>query len=87
MGQRNDIRRLVSNQQSTLAERVARISAIFSGFEILDLDRQTHKEALISRLNQNEFVGAGIERYESGYVELEYGSTVSPLALIPRRSG
>ena len=84
MGQRVGIREVVWREQAGWADRLQRISTIATDFQFLDLGRGAHIEALNDRLNQNYFVGVGVLRHRTGAVDLEYGATVSPLALVPR---
>ena len=84
MGQREEIRKIVWNEDAGIAERVSRVSTIVTGFEFLDLNSYKHRSALASRLNQNFLVGAGVKRHIDGMNELVYGDTVPWWALIPR---
>lgn len=84
MGQRTGIRDAVWREHATLGDRLERISAIVTNFQVLDLGNTSQQRALTDRLNQNLFVGLGVERHRAGLVDLYYGSTVAPLALIPR---
>jgi len=84
MGERTGIRDVVWRQQATLEERLDRIGNMVTEFRIIDLNDPRHLKALNDRLNQNYFVGAGVQRHATGSVDFTYGGTVSPLALIPR---
>lgn len=84
MGQRQDIRKVVWNQDTSIAQRVSTITGIVTNFEFLNLDSYDHRYALFSRLNQNLFVGVGAKRHMDGLSEFVYGDTVPWWALIPR---
>jgi hypothetical protein len=84
IGERSAIRDAVWARQSGFGERFDRVAGIVSTLELLDLDNPQHAWALNSRLNQNELVGVGVLRHRAGVVDLLYGATVQPWALIPR---
>jgi hypothetical protein len=84
MGERISIREAVWRDQAGWTDRLESISNIVTNFQMLDLGRAADIEALNSRLNQNYFVGLGVLRHQAGVFKLEYGATVSPLALVPR---
>jgi hypothetical protein len=84
MGERGGIRDVVSEERSTMLDRLERASALVTKFQLLDLDSPTHVTALDNRLNQNSFVGAGIISHEDGGMPFAYGATIPLWALIPR---
>jgi hypothetical protein len=84
MGQRGGIRELVWYEQASLFDRLDRVSAIVTDFQLLDLESAKHVAALDDRLNQNILVGVAVGRIESGWAEFAYGATVPLWALIPR---
>jgi hypothetical protein len=81
---RKSIRDAVWVQQSAFDVRVERISKIVEGLEPYDFNNPRHVHLIDSRLNQNYLVGRAIERHQAGLVRHFNGSTVQPLALIPR---
>lgn len=84
MGQRNGIREVVWDEQTSLLDRLDRVSALATQFELLDLASPTQVAAIDGRLNQNWLVGAGVMRHEAGWSKFAYGATVPVWALIPR---
>lgn len=84
MGQRNEIREAIWYEQSSLFDRIDRVSRIVTEFQMLDLDNPVHVDAIDGRLNQNSLVGTAIARHEGGLSEFAYGATVPWWALIPR---
>lgn len=84
LGERNEIRDAVWTRQASFTDRFDRIAGILDHFEILNLDEPRHAYALNARLNQNALVGVGMLRHQAGVVDLLYGATVQPWALIPR---
>ena len=84
MGQREGIRDIIWYQNADVVVRFDRVSTIFTEFQLLDLNLYEHTNALDGRLNQNKLVGAGVERYQEGQVNLSYGRTVPLWTLIPR---
>jgi hypothetical protein len=84
MGQRADIRELAWEQHAGLLDRLDRVSAIVTEFELLDLESPKHLTTLDSRLNQNGLVGAAVMYIEDGGASFAYGATVPIWALIPR---
>jgi hypothetical protein len=84
MGQRNGIREVVWQEQSSLLDRFDRLSAIITDFELLDLTSPDQVAALDGRLNQNVLVGAAVQYHDSGAATFAYGGTIPPWALIPR---
>jgi hypothetical protein len=84
MGQRTGIRDVVWVQNAGLFDRLERVGAIATDFQLLDVDDSKHASALLGRLNQNYLVGAGIIRHEAGGSSFVYGDTIPWWALIPR---
>jgi hypothetical protein len=84
MGQRGDIREAFWYEQTGMFDRLDRVSALITNFQLLDLGSPTHVAALDGRLNQNWLVGAAVIYHESGGAAFAYGGTVPPWALIPR---
>ena len=84
MGQRTGIREVVWQEQSGLLDRLDRVSAIITEFELLDLTSPDTGAALDGRLNQNVLVGAAVIYHEDGAAPFAYGATIPPWALIPR---
>jgi hypothetical protein len=82
--QRTDIRKLIWYEDSSMFQRVDKISGLVTDFQLLDLSNGDHLDALDQRLNQNMLVGLGVSRYQRGEAELSYGGTVPLWALIPR---
>jgi hypothetical protein len=81
---RVDIREVVWDQNTTLVERLDKVSTLYTNFQLLDLSNGRHLMALDDRLNQNWLVGIGVMRHREHGVELLYGATVPLWALIPR---
>src|SRR5206468_2294765 len=81
MGQRAAIREVVWQEQAGMLERLDRVSAIVTDFQLLDLASPTHVAALDGRLNQNSLVGAAVIYHEGGAAPFAYGATVPPWAL------
>lgn len=84
MQQRNEIRNVVWNSQTSTLERLERVSTIVTDFHFLDLASAKDREWLDMRLNQNFLVGAGVRNHQNGIVDLAYGETIPWWALIPR---
>ncbi|HEV2551868.1 MAG TPA: hypothetical protein VGU20_31445 [Stellaceae bacterium] len=84
MGQRTGIRDIVWRENSTLVDRIDRVSTIITQFQLIDFESQAHMAAIDDRLNQNFLVGLAIGRHESGWSDFAYGATVPIWALIPR---
>jgi hypothetical protein len=84
MGERTGIREVVWEEQSSILNRLERVSTIVTQFELLDLASPTHVAALDERLNQNSLVGAVVAYHEDGFAPFAYGATVPLWALIPR---
>jgi hypothetical protein len=82
--QREEIRGVTWNPNTSLIERLDRVSALITDFQLLDLSDEKHLNALDERLNQNYLVGMGVMRHRDGGAELLYGATVPLWALIPR---
>jgi hypothetical protein len=60
-----------------------RMITTFSNFEIIDFSKQSHLEAIDSRLNQNGLVGQAVERINSGQSVYALGETFLQAALAP----
>ena len=84
MGERTGIRDLVWNENAGVAERLDRISQIFTRFQPLDVTNTEHVKALVERLDQNMLVGQGIDRHDSGESPFLYGNSVPWWTLVPR---
>jgi hypothetical protein len=84
MSWRSDYRAFVQTERTNLSERLDRVWAMITEFQLFDLGSPTHLAALDDRLNQNWLVGAGIIYHESGGAAFAYGGTVPPWAFIPR---
>lgn len=70
--------------QPGLSDRFAQFSSLLDRFQLLDFSSPLVSLAVDARLNQNNLVGQGVERYLAGAVDLAYGSTIQLWALIPR---
>jgi hypothetical protein len=84
MGQRAGIRELVWEERASLLDRLDRVSAIFTEFQLLDLASSSHSETLDVRLNQNSLVGAAVKYHDEGSAPFAYGTTIPIWMLIPR---
>jgi hypothetical protein len=84
MDQRPAIRESVWEERASLSQRAERAMMIITEFRPLDLQGWLDRSQLDGRLNFNEYLGIGVQRYENGQFELEYGGTIDPTALIPR---
>jgi hypothetical protein len=84
MGERTGIREVVWEEQASIGDRLERISAIVTEFQLLDLGLPAHMTALNDRLNQNSLVGAAITYHQSGAADFAFGGTIPPWGLIPR---
>ena len=84
MGQRAGIRELVWKEQAGMVDRIDRVSALVTEFQLLDLASPTHVAAIDKRLNQNWLVGAAVMYHEDGWAAFAYGATVPLSGLIPR---
>jgi hypothetical protein len=84
MGQRAGIRELVWEEHASILDRLDRVSAIFTEFQLLDLASSAHAEMLDLRLNQNALVGAAVIYHEQGSAPFAYGNTIPIWMLIPR---
>jgi len=82
--QRKDIRISIETQGAGLGDRFEKIYRIAENFEVYSFNNGRHVFQIDRRLNQNFLVGLAIQRHEAGVIDLFHGSTVSPLALIPR---
>jgi hypothetical protein len=81
---RGDIRAVVWNENTSMFERLEKVSRLYTDFQFLDLSNADHQFVLDGRLNQNWLVGEGIMRHREDAVGLLYGATVPLWALIPR---
>jgi hypothetical protein len=84
MGERWGIREVVWEEQSSILDRLERVSTIVTQFQLLDLASPRHVAAIDERLNQNFLVGAAVNYHEDGFAPFAYGATVPLWALIPR---
>jgi hypothetical protein len=84
LGQRAAIRETVWYEQSGILDRLDRVSALVTDFQLLDLASPEQITALDDRLNQNALVGAAVMYHEDGWAPFAYGATVPLWALIPR---
>jgi ABC-type multidrug transport system fused ATPase/permease subunit len=86
MAARTDIREVVWDEQSTIADRIQRVEYVFRNFEWLDTSNWAHRRAIEDRLNQNWLIGAAVENLETGVVAYASGATVGNviIGLIPR---
>lgn len=82
---RNDIRSVVWGSQS-IERRVESMVQMVASFEFLDVAEQSHLEIMDLRLNQNDLVGKGVVRLESGRVDYGEGYSlwVAATSWIPR---
>jgi hypothetical protein len=83
MGERAGIREVVG-EKSGIVDRLDRVSAIVTDFQLLDLSSPDQVEALDSRLNQNWLVGAAVMFHEDGSAAFAHGATIPVWAFIPR---
>lgn len=60
------------------------VSEMAKSFEWLDVENPRHAEPLLTRLNESQLIGLGVQRYSSGAVELLGGASVPLWALVPR---
>jgi hypothetical protein len=81
---RDEIRAVVWNENTSMFERLEKVSRLYTDFQFLDPSNADHQFVLDARLNQNWLVGEGIMRHSENLVELLYGATVPAWALIPR---
>jgi hypothetical protein len=82
--QREDIRGVVWDENTSIMQRLDKVSMLVADFQLLDLSNERQLHALDERLNQNYLVGMGVMRHREGGAELWYGATVPVWALIPR---
>lgn len=80
---RDNIRGLIS-LNAGLFDRLSAIEAIFSNFQVLNLNSPLLVLAVNARLNQNYLVGYGALRHMLERGPLAYGGTVQLWTLIPR---
>ena len=81
---RDEIRQVVWDQNTSVVERLDKVTKLYTNFEFLDLSNVWHQHELDVRLNQNYLVGLGVMRHRENVVELSYGATVPVWVLIPR---
>lgn len=60
------------------------VVGMISNLEPLDINRSDHVSMLLTRLNESTLVGAGVDNYNSGFVDLVHGATVPIWAFVPR---
>jgi hypothetical protein len=86
MAARAEIREVVWNEQSTIADRIERVEYVFRNFEWLDTSNWEHRKAIEDRLNQNWLIGVAVENLEASVVAYASGATVGNviIGLIPR---
>jgi len=84
MGQRGMIREVEWQEHGGMLDRLDRVSAIVTDFQLLDLASPEQAITLDGRLNQNALVGAAVIYHEDGSAPFAYGATVPLWALIPR---
>ena len=84
LGGRNEIREAVWKEKAGYAERIGRVVDTATSFKFYDWNDRLQLHDIDARLNQNYFVGLGIERHERGRIDLLYGGSVEWWALIPR---
>jgi hypothetical protein len=60
------------------------VVGMISNLEPLDINRSDHVSMLLARLNESTLVGAGVDNYNSGFVDLVHGATVPVWAFVPR---
>jgi hypothetical protein len=81
---RNDIRIVTWDTNTSLIQRLDKVSTLITDFQLLDLSNEGDLDALDQRLNQNYLVGVGVMLHRKGSAELLYGSTVPLWIIIPR---
>lgn len=79
---RGEIRATVWGGQGVEA-KYERMISTFSKFEIIDFSKQSHLEAIDTRLNQNGLVGEAVEYISSGQASYALGETFLQAALAP----
>ena len=84
LGGRNAIREAAWYSESGYAERIGRVIDTVASFRFYDWNDPIQVHNIDWRLNQNYFVGLGIERHERGRIDLLYGGSVEWWAFIPR---
>jgi hypothetical protein len=81
---RNAIREAAWSQNAGYGERIGRIVDTVASFKFYDWNDRVQVRYVDIRMNQNYFVGLGIERHERGQIDLLYGGSVEWWAFIPR---
>jgi hypothetical protein len=84
LGGRNAIREAAWNEEAGYAERIGRVFNTATSFSFYDWSDPIQVHNVDWRLNQNYFVGLGIERHERGRIDLLYGGSLEWWAFIPR---
>lgn len=86
MASRTAFREAVWFRQVGIEDRIERVFDMFRDFTWFDNDNPKQREVIDGRLNQNQLVGAAVDRLDSGLVEFAHGSTLVDIAigLIPR---
>ena len=84
LGGRNAIREAAWSQHAGYGERIGRIVDTATSFRFYDWNNRKQVRYVDLRLNQNYFVGLGIERLERRQIDLLYGGSVALWAFIPR---
>jgi len=84
LGGRNAIREAVWKEKADYTERIGRVVDTAASFKFYDWNDPLQVYNVDARLNQNYFVGLGIERQERGRIDLLYGGSLELWAFIPR---
>ena len=84
--ERTNLRDVVWQGSSTLADRVDATLGIFVNWHWFDYEDTSHLNRIDDRLNQNILVGHAINYVEAGYVPLAQGRTLTAalVSIIPR---
>lgn len=81
---RSVLRDNVWQEKADVGGGFATVVGMISNLEPLDINRSDHVSMLLTRLNESTLVGAGVDNYNSGFVDLVYGATVPVWAFVPR---
>jgi hypothetical protein len=83
---RPEIRQLVWYENAPMADRLGKVSLIFSNLNWLNLNDPDQANTIDLRLNQNWLVGLGVQRLNDGEASFTSGASFGAmvLALIPR---
>lgn len=84
LGGRDAIREAAWNQHAGYGEQIGRVVDTATSFRFYDWNDRKQVRYVDLRLNQNYFVGLGIERLERRQIDLLYGGSVALWAFIPR---